>query len=76
MNNENQKRNVPIIAKTNFMIAHKALLKGVIKDEPKKDFEKSKELDEWLMGSGESDLTAGSSTSNNPLKNNLAKKEV
>ena len=28
-------------------------------------FEKNKEVDEWLMGSGESSATAGSSHSNN-----------
>ena len=53
-----------MIAKTNFVIAHKGVLgKGVLKEE--NTFERSKEVDEWLMGSGESAATAGSSYSNN-----------
>lgn len=44
------------------MIAHKGILGKAYPDNDK--FEQNKEVDEWLMGSGESDATAGSSTSN------------
>ena len=52
------------------MIAHKGLIKGVIskiynnpdKQQEDEAFEKNKEVDEWLMGSGGSDATANSNT--------------
>lgn len=37
------------------------------KEDHENIFERNKEVDEWLMGSGESDATAGSSKSNNKL---------
>ncbi len=70
MNNEEGKRNKPIVAKTNFVIAHKGLVKGVstINDPSLAKFEDNQEVDEWLMGSGNSDhLTAGSKSSHNNL---------
>ena len=58
---EDSRRNRPIVAKVNFVIAQKGALgknyRGV-NDEHL--FERNKEVDEWLMGSGESDATAGS----------------
>lgn len=50
------------------MIAHKGLIKGVISkiynnpDQENDAFEKNKEVDEWLMGSGGSVATANSNT--------------
>ena len=43
------------------MIAQKGMIK---KEEDEAIFERNKEVDEWLMGSGESAATAGSNTSN------------
>jgi len=57
--------NKPIIAKDNFVLAHKNLIPGVknlLKQQ--EDMEimmgKCKEVEEWLMGSGESAETAAS----------------
>ena len=49
--------------KANFVIAQNGLLHGVKKTEDDTLFERNKEVDEWLMGSGESDATAGSNNS-------------
>jgi hypothetical protein len=44
---------------------------GVIqKEDEEAIFERNKEVDEWLMGSGESDATAASNKSNNVKINN------
>jgi len=48
---ENVNRPKPVIAKIDFPLAQEAMLSGI---------GKCKELDEWLMGSGESAETAAS----------------
>ena len=50
LNNDDGKRNKPVVAKTNFLIAHKGLVTGMQTKEEKEceDFEKKKEVDEWL----------------------------
>ena len=45
------------------MIAQKGVLNYKNKDDDSL-FERNKEVDEWLMGSGESDATAASSNTN------------
>ena len=52
----------PIVAKDNFVLAHKNLVPGVYKliqqqQEDEIMMGKSKEVDEWLLGSAESNLT-------------------
>ena len=54
--NNQPSRPQPIIAKTDFALAAEVMLGGI---------GKSKELDEWLMGSGESAETADSKNNNN-----------
>jgi hypothetical protein len=49
------------VAKINFVIAQKGALGPAYRGpEDESIFERNKEVDEWLMGSGESDATAGS----------------
>jgi hypothetical protein len=58
---EDSRRNRPIVAKINFVIAQKGALGPNYRGpEDESIFERNKEVDEWLMGSGESDATAGS----------------
>lgn len=73
-NRDDHKRNRPVVAKTNFVIAHKGILGKAYKDEGK--FEQNKEVDEWLMGSGESNATASSSISNLTKKQQELEKPV
>ncbi len=47
----------------NFVIAQK----GIGKEEDDTLFERNKEVDEWLMGSGQSDATAASKNSIAPV---------
>mmetsp|Transcript_27088 Transcript_27088/g.41247 ORF Transcript_27088/g.41247 Transcript_27088/m.41247 type:complete len:88 (-) Transcript_27088:215-478(-) len=52
----------PVVAKDNFVLAHKNLVPGVHKliqqqQEDEIMMGKSKEVDEWLLGSGESCLS-------------------
>ena len=59
------KLNKPIIAKDNFVLAHKNLIPGVknlLKQQQDEEIMtgKCKEVEEWLMGSGESSETAAS----------------
>jgi hypothetical protein len=49
------------VAKINFVIAQKGVLGHNYRGpDDESIFERNKEVDEWLMGSGESDATAGS----------------
>jgi hypothetical protein len=49
------------VAKINFVIAQKGALGHNYRGSDHESiFERNKEVDEWLMGSGESDATAGS----------------
>lgn len=58
---EDSRRNRPIVAKLNFVIAQKgALGQNYRGPYDESVFERNKEVDEWLIGSGESIATAGS----------------
>ncbi|TNV74501.1 hypothetical protein FGO68_gene8069 [Halteria grandinella] len=58
---EDSRRNRPIVAKINFVIAQKGALGAAYRGPLDENiFERNKEVDEWLIGSGESDATAGS----------------
>lgn len=53
------------MAKINFVIAQKGALGAAYRGVDESVFERNKEVDEWLMGSGESDATAGSNNEKN-----------
>ena len=56
------------MAKINFVIALKGALGANYRGpDDESIFERNKEVDEWLMGSGESDATAGSNNDKNKL---------
>jgi hypothetical protein len=56
------KRKGPIVANVNFQIAKNGI--NGLKEEDETVFERNKEVEEWLMGSGESAATTGSNNSN------------
>ncbi len=59
--NQDQKRKGPVVANVNFVISQNGVFGQ--KGEQEAVFERNKEVEEWLMGSGESDATAGSNNS-------------